>query len=134
MIQESLSIATAEQKIETPHIQLWMEEEILYCKYADNLHMNLTIAKFCVEARIFFSKGKSYPLLIDMRGIQSTTSEARQYMATVGATLVTAAALITGSPFNRSLGNVFLKINKPPIPIRLFTDEQKARLWLSQFH
>lgn len=133
MLQETLTLATAEHKIETPHIQLWMEDEILYCKYAQNLHMNLNVAKFCVEARIFFSKGKSFPLLIDMRGIQSTTSEARQYMATVGATLVTAAALVTGSAFNNALGNVFLKINKPPIPIKLFTDQEKARLWLSKF-
>lgn len=72
-------------------------------------------------------------MLIDMKGIKSTTREARTYMATVGATLVKAAALITGSAINRTIGNIFLKIDRPPVPLKLFTSEEKARKWLRQF-
>lgn len=118
---------------ESPYITMWIEENIICCKYADDLHVSLEVAKSCVEGRIFFSKGKSYPLLIDMRGIKSVTKDARTYLASIGATLVTAGALITGSPLNRTIGNIFLTIDKPPVPTKLFTSEQKARQWLMKY-
>ena len=92
-----------DERFETPYVTFWMEEGFLCCRYADDLHLSLDIAIFIVESRIFFAKGKSYPLLIDMRGIKSTSKKARQHMATVGATLVKGAALITGSEINTNL-------------------------------
>lgn len=119
--------------MDTPHLSMWMDGEFLCARYAADLHLSLDVAKACVEARIFFTKGLAFPLLIDMRGIKSTTREARLYMASVGATLVKAAALITGSSVNRTIGNIFLKIDRPPVPLKLFISEVKARQWLSQF-
>ena len=95
--------------------------------------MTLDVAKACVESRIFYSGNKPFPLLVDMRGIKSVTRDARLYMSTVGATLVKGAALITGSAVNRTIGNIFLKIDRPPVPLKLFTSEEKAREWLKQF-
>lgn len=117
----------------TPYVLIRNEGDLLYCKYADDLHLSLDVAKFCVETRFTLSKGKAYPLLIDMKGIKSTTQEAREYMASIGTIFVTAGALITGSPFNRMIGNIFLTINKPPVPTKLFNTEENARKWLAQF-
>ena len=119
--------------LETPYLTLWMDGDIVCARYANDIHLSLEVAKTCVEARIFFSKGNSCAMLIDMRGIKSTTREARRYMATIGATLVKAGALITGSAMNRALGNIFLKIDKPQVPTKLFTEESKARAWLQQY-
>jgi hypothetical protein len=121
------------EKFETPYVTFWMEEDFLCCRYADDLHLSLDIATFIVESRIFFAKGRSYPLLIDMRGIKSTSKKARQHMATIGATLVKGAALITGSAVNRTLGNIFLTIDRPEVPVKLFTSEATAREWLKNF-
>lgn len=115
------------------YVTMWMEENMLCARYADNLNMTLEIAKSCVGARVFFSKGESYALLIDMKGIKSVTPEARKYMASFGTLMVKAGALITGSALNRTLGNIFLAIDKPPVPTKLFTSEEKAREWLQQF-
>src|SRR5689334_20901577 len=104
------------ERFETPYVTFWMEEDFLCCRYAEDLHLSLDIAIFIVESRIYFTKGKSYPLLIDMRGIRSTSKKARQHMATVGASLVKGAALITGSAVNRTIGNIFLTIDKPEVP------------------
>lgn len=119
---------------ESPYITMYMEGRVLICKYAANLHLSLDIAKSCVESRIFFTKGTDTLLLIDMTGIKSTTREARHYMATVGATKVIAAALMTGSFVNRTLASIFLTLNKPPVPTRLFNDPGKAMQWLLQFN
>lgn len=118
---------------ENPYVTMWMDENLLCARYINDLHMTLEIAKSCVRARLLFSKGESFALLIDMRGIKSVTPDARKYMAGVGAILVKAGAMITGSPLNRTIGNIFLAIDKPPVPSRLFTDEQKARQWLRHY-
>ena len=80
-----------------------------------------------------FLKSKRYHLLVDMKGLKSSTGAARKYLATTGATLVTAGALLTGSVLNKTIGNLFLKIDMPPVPTKLFTNEEKAKLWLRQF-
>lgn len=103
------------------------------CKYADDLHVTMEVARSVVDARIVFSKGKRYPVLVDMKGVKSSTGAARKYLATTGATLVTVGALITGSALNKTIGNLFLKIDMPPVPTKLFTNEEKARAWLRQY-
>jgi hypothetical protein len=44
-----------------------------------------------------------------------------------------AVALLMGSPVSRVLGNLYLGLNKPPIPTRLFTSEEEAKVWLRSF-
>ncbi len=114
----------------TPFVSMRIEGNIMFCEYADDLHLSIEVARACVESRIFFSRGKSFFLSVDMRGVKSTTKEARTYLATMGTTLASAGALITGSALNRALGNIFLKIDRPAIPAKLFTSEEKARKWL----
>lgn len=92
--------------------------------------MTLEIAQHCVTQRISFSEGKSYPCLIDMRDLQSVTPEARAYMGVEGAECITAGALIIGSPVTKMIANLFLMVNKPPVPTRMFTNESVAREWL----
>lgn len=134
MIADQLTATGVDvNRLTTPYVSMWMDGEILCGEYVKDLHLSLEVAKACVEARLFFSKGKMSTVLVDMRGIKSTTKEAREYMATIGATLVKACALITGSGFNRTLGNIFLAIDKPQVPTKLFTDEGKARAWLQQY-
>ena len=125
--------ASKQTSFESPHVTMWFEGGVLCCSYAVDLHLTLEVAKSVVEARIFLSKGKPYPLLIDMTGLNGTTGAARKYMATMGSTLVTAGALITSSPVSKAIGNLFLRIDLPPVPTRLFTNEQKARVWLKQY-
>ena len=122
-----------EDEIQTPYVRLRIEGKIMYCTYADDLDVTLEVAKACVETRLQLSRGKSYPVIVDMRGIKSTSRDAREYLASVGSTLVTAGALVTGSKFNMALGNIFLTIDKPPIPTKLFTSEAKAKEWIEHY-
>ncbi len=118
---------------ETPYMKIWKDGEILCSVYKDQLEIDLDIAKHCVEHRIKFSDSKSYPCLIDMKGVRSATKEAREYMAREGSLYMTAGALITGSALTKMLGNIFLSINQPAIPTKLFTSEVAAREWLKHY-
>jgi hypothetical protein len=95
--------------------------------------MDLTIARLCVEERLRFCEGESFPCLINMRGLKSVTKEAREYLANEGTLLVKAGALVINSLLTEMIGNIFLSVNKPKVPTRLFLDEAAAISWLKQF-
>jgi hypothetical protein len=121
-------------KFESPYIKIWMDEEGIICgKYADDVHVSFDVAKEWVEARLSICGGNSYPLLVDMKGVKSSSKRARVYLASIGALQVKAGALIVGNSVSRFLGNVFLTIDKPSAPTKLFTDEASARQWLKQY-
>ncbi len=122
-----------ENILETPYLNLWFKDGMLFGKYAEHIHIDLPIAKFCVEKRLGFTRNKPYACLIDGRGIRSVSKEAREYLATEGAVNLTACALLIGSVLTRTIGNIFLTVNKPQIPTQLFTDEAAAKKWLRQY-
>lgn len=122
-----------QERYESPYVTMWIKNGILFANFQSNLAMTEDIARTCVEARIFFSRGHSYPLCVDMRGLASMDKGARRYMASMGATLVKAGALLTPSVLSRTIGNIFLKVDRPPVPMKLFTSEDKAEQWLRQY-
>ena len=129
----TLTYPIPHMQIETQYVKLRLQDGILFGQFATNIHMNLEIAKHCVETRINFIKHTSYPFVIDLRGIRSISKEAREYMGKEGSQYVTAGALLTNSFLAKTLGNFFLAINTPKVPSKLFDDEEKAIEWLKQF-
>jgi len=119
--------------LETQYMKLWEQDGILFCIYANNIDLDLEIAKHCVEQRLNYSKGRSYPVFVNMTGVRSVDKPAREYFATRGLVQLTAGALIVNSPLSKFLVNIFLKINKPKIPSRLFTNEKEASDWLKNY-
>jgi len=119
--------------LETPEMKLWIENGILYCEYTKEIYMDLDIAKKNVQTRMDFVKGQSYPACIFLKDFRSVDKSAREYLAKEGAELLTAAAFICESALTRSLGNFFLVVNKPKIPLRLFKEKTAAENWLREF-
>jgi len=109
---------------------------ILICTYQSGLEITLDVAKNIVRNRLNFTENKSYPVLLNDKGLVSVDKSAREYFASEeGIKGVTAAALVANTVFNTFLGNFFIKVTviKPPVPTRLFTNEVKAIKWLEQF-
>ena len=93
---------------------------------ADAREINKILAKL--------SGGRKKPLLADIRQIKSVTRGARSYFAgDVYNEIIQAAAAIISSPLSRIIGNLFLGINKPPYPMKLFTSKSEAIEWLRGF-
>ncbi len=62
------------------------------------------------------------------------TRDARVYFAGSESKKVhSAAALLAQSPLSKVLGNLFLGLNKPLFPTRLFTSEKDAIEWLKGY-
>ncbi len=47
--------------------------------------------------------------------------------------LVSAVALVVGTPLSRMMGNFFLSVSRPMAPTRLFEDEASELAWLHRF-
>lgn len=77
--------------------------------------------------------GKKALVLIDGRAAFSITEEARAYAAEQANRTRVATALIVNSAAARMLYNLYIQINKPQTPTRMFTDERTAIEWLKTF-
>ena len=122
------------QRIDNEFLQSWIEGDILYSVYRDGCNIDLDTAKMLYRQRLDLTNGHTYPLFADIRRILYVSREARNFLATEQACMeISAGALLIGSSVSRFMGNFFIKINKPPIPTKLFTDKDAAIEWLSVF-
>lgn len=79
-------------------------------------------------------RGRKHPLLIDLKHLQSITPEARSYFsARDRETDISAFAFLIHSNFQRMVGNIFIQFNRPPLPTKLFNEEEDALVWLKEF-
>jgi hypothetical protein len=78
--------------------------------------------------------GRAHPMLLDIRQMKSQDREARLYYAeSESAQLISAVAIIIGSPISRVLGNFVLGFSKADAPTKIFTSEHEAVAWLREF-
>lgn len=120
--------------LETENIKFEMVDNILIATYKAGINVTIDIAKEVVKKRLEFTEGKSLPNLVYNGGVVSMDKAARDFFATSEGTQgVSAGAIILDSVFTSFLGNFFLKVSKPPIPAKLFTDEKKAIEWLRRY-
>ena len=75
--------------------------------------------------------GRPVPLLVDMGVTKGLDRDSRTRFQQ--AANVKAIALLVGSPVSRVVANLFIGLNRPAHPIRLFTAESEALAWLRGF-
>jgi hypothetical protein len=122
------------KKTEYRYTNLWTEgdKQIVFANYSTKLEIDIEIAKELVENRIEFSSGESVYTLIDFSNIKSVTKEARDFMNDPEGGLkgVLGGAFLSNNAVTTLLINLYLKINKPTIPAKFFTDKTEAINWL----
>ena len=122
-----------ESYFENDFITIYIEYGIVFCIYKENVVVSLEFAKAMVDQRLIITQDKVYPIFADIRVLKYTTKEARQYLKGKGAEGLSAGAFLINSAVQQILGNYFIKFDRPPIPIRLFTDQGKALQWVQKF-
>ena len=121
--------------ITTPYTRLEIIDDILYGVFFTGITIDLDIAKEIVKTRLEYTDYIPYPMFIHDSGVVSMNKEARDYFSEKdgGMQGTVAAALLLKSVYSEFLGNFFLRITKPDMPTKIFTDEKKALEWLQQF-
>ena len=112
------------------------ENGILEGKYNFDIFIDLEMAKEIIEQRKKVTEYKTVPIIVDAREIKGLTKEARSYFGSeAGYELLSAAAILSDSVLSQFIVNFFIKVNlqKTAIPVRLFSNRDKAIAWLEQY-
>ena len=114
--------------------EFWIENGILYLIYQQEAVVDKEAAIYLIKERHKMTNKVSYPMFVDLRGMKYITRDAREELKKGdGIKYVTAGAFLINNTIIRILSDYFIKFDKPPIPIKLFTDQEKALQWLQQF-
>lgn len=70
------------------------------------------------------------PLVVQMGQVTGIPRPARAIYAQMD--VVSRMALVAQSPLSRTIANFFLGLNRTPVPMRMFTDEDVAVAWLRE--
>jgi hypothetical protein len=106
--------------------------DIVFGSYAPHLTIDLAIARELIENRLSFSEGEPVYTLIDFTNVKSVTKEARDYMnsAEGGLKGILGGAFLSNNVMATLCINLFLKISKPTVPAKFFTNRDEALKWL----
>ncbi len=119
--------------ITRPKFRMWLRPDgIVQLVWAPRATMSLVDALAATVAMAELTGGRPTALLVDTHegGPQDRPARAEFVRR---ADLVSAVALIVGTPLSRMMGNFFLSVTKPMAPTRLFDDEASALAWLRGF-
>lgn len=117
---------------ENPYATFEIRDGILFFEYKKDAFIDLEAAIEIVDHRIQLQKSQPYPVLCDITKVKSFDKQARTYLANEGSQLVSAVALIVGSPARKHMSNFYLTVNKPAVPTRVFTSREEALMYLKE--
>jgi hypothetical protein len=123
----------SEKKFENVSIAI-RSDGIACIRVADNMEIDIPHVKLIVESLEEIGNGNKYPLLIVAGEYTLPSPEARAYIATPESDpYASAEAYVVNSFSQKLVGNVYLSLNRPARPTRLFKEESKAIEWLKTF-
>lgn len=114
------------------HLEVKLENGILFCKYEEKLLLTIELAKKMLDARLAYQNGINYPVVILLNGLKAADKETRKYAAVEGIKGITMGAFVVKSTIEKIIYNFFLSIEKPVIPTRAFTHEEDAVNWINE--
>ncbi len=116
-----------------PKFRIWLRSDgVVQLVWAPRAAIALEDAVGAIEAMSELTGGRQSPLLVDVHEQGPMDRPARTEF-TRRPDLVSAVALIVGTPLSRMMANFFLSVSKPVAPTRLFQDEASALAWLHRF-
>jgi hypothetical protein len=118
---------------ENEYAQFWIKDGILFFKYKQSIVIDLSIAHQIVADRVQMQNEKSYPILCDIRGLVDSDKAARDYLAQSGSVLAKAVGIVTNQSVSVIMTSFYLKISKPSVPTKIFTDEPSALAFLETY-
>jgi hypothetical protein len=109
------------------------EERLLHMTIFEGAEIEVENVIENYEASYTLVNNTKYLLLVDAKANASLSKEARAYSAEPKPNSPIAMAIIVVSTANRLIGNFYINFNKPKVPTKLFSSEEKALEWLRGF-
>ena len=106
-------------------------DNVVIVRLQDELMIDLEKAEKMNETLISITSGTPKKLLVFNGQFTSADTEARTFLASHSKLKQIEKCSVTiHSLSQRILANFFIKVNKPPFPIRFFTSKEAAEKWL----
>ena len=120
-------------EIINPKFKMWLRPDgIVQLVWVPATVMSFEDAIAAIDAMAKLTGGQRCPLLADAHDAGPQDRSARAEFARRG-DLVSAVAILAGTPLSRLVGSFFIAVSKPMAPTRLFDDESSALTWLTKF-
>ncbi len=115
--------------------EVWLGSDgILRVDYGFHASVTLALVQEANRRHRALMRDRKLPVLVQGHGILDVDWSAYRYAADPAVVEVTAAtALLTSTPLERYLSQIFLLYHRPPYPCRVFSTDSEALDWLSQF-
>ncbi|TCD15735.1 STAS/SEC14 domain-containing protein [Pedobacter psychrodurus] len=92
----------------------------------ENISANVALVKK-------ITNNKKVPLLIYLKNSPVPDKETRKFSTEQLPQIYTAMAMVSKPGLAQLIMKILFKFQNPPIPMKSFTDDEKARTWLTQF-
>ena len=120
--------------IDLAQSKVWFENGIIMAKVNKNARQTLDDAKEALEAYKKIYPGYACPMCVDISDAESISIEARVFYSSDEFNEVhNSIALIVNSFTAKTLANLYLKVNKPFRPTKMFNNNNEALKWLRRF-
>ena len=119
-------------KTRTGVMQWDHESQILFVDVDEGARETLEDAKRNSKLGAVITQNSNFAMLLDITKIGNIDADARHFYSANTKTKNLGIAMLTNSIVSQVLGNFFIGVNKPQMPIKLFTDKTKATHWLKQ--
>jgi hypothetical protein len=109
---------------------VWWDEEhgVAHNDWRPGSICDLAAARKVTAAVSAFGRGP-VPVLVDMRFLAKADRAAREHFTGPEAQ-ATAVALLVASAVSRVVANFVIGVQRMPVPVRMFTDQDAATRWL----
>ena len=113
----------------------WIDDHgICHLEYFPETTLSLEESKNELKMISEIADGNPIPTLVYLINVKSVPRECRElYASEDTAKIISGAAFLIGSPVSQVIGNFFLGLNKPRMPVKLFTSKSDAIKWLLNF-
>jgi hypothetical protein len=118
---------------ENEYARFCIQNNILFFEYKPNVVIDLTAAHRIVADRIHMQNERAYPILCDIRVVVDFDKAARDYLAQSGSVLTKAVGLVVRQNVSLHMTSFYLKICKPRVSTKLFTDTHTALAFLEGY-
>lgn len=122
------------REIDLKHSKIQLSDDgivIVRCK--DDYQYEIGEIQELVAATGVLTNGKKFPTLTIPGKYTQATKEALDFIFSSQATIYSSSdAFIAQSLSQKLIGNFYMKIKKPDIPTRLFSNEKSAIAWLKK--
>lgn len=131
---EFYAITNIEKEIRTKTIRLRkLSNGVIHYSFLPNAEVDIEQHIENNEALIELTAGTPAPILVDASELVNITPKAREKIKELEDVNVSLArAYVTKSLGHKLLIMIFMKINKPSIPQRVFSDYNEAMQWLME--